>query len=173
MVLNNYYKYLAGIADNGLSNIGTGNKMSPTAIVDTSGTPRNFALNSQYSSVNSDILSNLDIRRNLKLVFGSGSAEEAADDYALASKINTFAAYNTETQASFDSAFKTVFIATVINNSGSNITVSEVGLEKILYTDPGNKDESYSFLMTRIVLTEPVTIPSGSSYTFSFIWSEN
>lgn len=173
MVLNNYYKYLAGIANNGLSNIGTGNKMSPTAIVDTSGTSRNFVLNSQYATLNADILSNLDIRRNLKLVFGTGSTEETADDYALASKINTFAAYSTETQASFDSAFKTVFIVTAINNSGSSITVSEVGLEKTLYTNTSDKDESHSFLMTRMVLTEPVTIPSGSSYTFSFIWSEN
>lgn len=99
----------------------------------------------------------------LKLCVGTGSATPASTDYAITNAdagltVITRTGTNDGTAASYTQDYIGVFSVTYKNETGSNVTVSEVGLI--------GSSQGMDILVAREIFT-PVTIEPGDSYTFT------
>lgn len=95
----------------------------------------------------------------ISIVVGSGDVAPTYDDYKMGNPLNL----STVTQSySTDGAVMT-FVKTFKNDSGSEVTVKEVGL----FGTPDNCD--CCVVLTRTVLSSPVTIANGEIKTFTVI----
>ena len=169
MILNNYWKWLnicqttnafndeyySPVYNIGLKNI-NGDTVSISPNTDSGGWPsRNFA--------------------NATVRFGSGSTDITADDYAMSddctssiSNVNV-----TFTSAASEDGLHRTISVTGINNSGSEVTITEVGYYKAIQwysRDDGWHDENVLFSKTK--LSEPLTLADGESFLINLAWNE-
>jgi hypothetical protein len=130
--------------------------------LDTSGNSRNI----DYSAI---------IRLNagagtsaFGIVVGSSDTPVTRDDYKLGSQIAhgsgtgqlMYGAVSFDTPTAYSTGYLFRAIRVFTNNSGADITVKEIGL----YANFA----SYYFCIARDVLTTPVTIPNGYSWTVRY-----
>lgn len=68
-------------------------------------------------------------------------------------------------------------VATGTNSSSDPITINEIGISKNMYFSSGNSSTSYprvcTFLFTRDVLEEPITVQPGSNFRIDYNWIVN
>jgi len=106
---------------------------------------------------------------NYGILVGSGTKSFSIDDYSLESKIphgtspGQLSYGESSIEGLFDDGTKLYFrvIRTFTNNSGSSITVSEVGL--------ASKGNGNYPLIARDLLPSPVSVPDGSTLTVRYI----
>jgi hypothetical protein len=102
------------------------------------------------------------------IVVGSSDTPVTRDDYKLGSQIShgngtgqlVYGAVSVDAPITYGTGYLTRVTRVFSNNSGSNVTVKEMG---IYSTQAG-----YSFCIIRDVLTTPVTIPDGYSWTVRY-----
>jgi hypothetical protein len=104
------------------------------------------------------------------IVVGSSDTPVTRDDYKLGSQIAhgsgtgqlMYGAMSIDPPVAYSTGYLTRLMRVFTNNSGGDVTVKEVGVV-ILYS--GNL---YYFLIIRDVLSTPVTIPNGYSWTVRY-----
>jgi hypothetical protein len=109
------------------------------------------------------------------ILVGSSDAAENFDDYILAAKIVSGTAAGQLSYAmqevhvrSYDSGakvFQNELKRFFNNNSGGNVSVSEIGLSGYI----GQSSTGYYVLMARDVLPSPVTVPNGGQLTVIYL----
>ena len=95
----------------------------------------------------------------ISIVIGSGDVAPTYDDYKMGNPLNL----STVTQSYSTDGGVMTFVKTFKNDSGSEVTVKEVGL----FGTPGIY--SYCVVLTRTVLSSPVTIANGETKTFTVV----
>ena len=95
----------------------------------------------------------------ISIVVGSGDVAPTYDDYKMGNPLNL----STVTQSYSTENGVMTFVKTFKNDSGSEVTVKEVGL----FGTP----DVYNFcvVLTRTVLSSPVTIANGETKTFTVV----
>lgn len=95
----------------------------------------------------------------ISIVIGSGDVAPTYDDYKMGNPLNL----STVTQSYSTNGGVMTFVKTFKNDSGSEVTVKEVGL----FGTPD--DYSNCVVLTRTVLSSPVTIANGETKTFTVV----
>jgi hypothetical protein len=133
-----------------------------TSTIDTGGTSRSLALSSNF-------IANAGVGVTTHgIVVGSSDTPVTRDDYKLGSQILhgsgtgqlMYGAMSWDAPVAYGTGYLTRGIRVFTNNSGADITVKEIGL----YIYNG----AYYFCIIRDVLTTPVTIPNGYSWTVRY-----
>lgn len=169
MILNNYWKWLnitqttngyntdynPPVYNIGLKNI-SGDTVPISPNTDNGGwETRNFA--------------------NATVRFGSGSGAITADDYAMSNDCtDDLGSINVSvTSAASEDGITRTMTITGLNNSGDDVTITEVGYAKIIQwhdRDSGMKTEYTLFSKTK--LSEPLTLADGDSFLINLAWNE-
>ena len=95
----------------------------------------------------------------ISIVIGSGDVAPTYDDYKMGNPLNL----STVTQSYTTNGGVMTFVKTFKNDSGSEVTVKEVGL----FGTPD--DYNCCVVLTRTVLSSPVTIANGETKTFTVV----
>lgn len=95
----------------------------------------------------------------ISIVVGSGDVAPTYNDYKMGNPLNL----STVTQSYSTTGGVMTFVKTFKNDSGSEVTVKEVGL----FGTPENY--SCCVVLTRTVLSSPVTIANGETKTFTVV----
>lgn len=95
----------------------------------------------------------------ISIVVGSGDVAPTYDDYKMGNPLNL----STVTQSYSTNGGVMTFVKTFKNDSGSEVTVREVGL----FGTPDNR--ACCVVLTRTVLSSPVTIANGETKTFTVV----
>lgn len=104
-----------------------------------------------------------DMLNGFVLFVGSGNTAVTVSDYKLASPLTLNAI-----SASCTPLNEKMFVQrTFLNNSANNVTVNEVGCYVFTTKQDGNKIPIV--MIGRKVLDNPVTIPVGETYTFTYV----
>lgn len=174
MILNNYWKWLYELRD--------GFSVSEQSLVKTDTTIKNLSGNyikivkranlNAYTII--PIIYNFTLRNNLSIRVGSGTNAESADDYNLGDdKTAQISNYTNTINVSFtDNSLKAVISVSGVNNSETPITISEVGIVKTLGTGYNSSLETDNVLIARKLLTTPLTVGAGNSFSLTFEWIE-
>jgi hypothetical protein len=133
-----------------------------TTIIDINGTSRTM------SSANVFTLSSGAGTTTYGIVVGSSDTPVTRDDYKLASQILhgsgtgqlMYGAMSFDAPTAYGTGYLFRAMRVFTNNSGADVTVKEIGL----YVNFGG----YYFCIARDVLTTPVTIPNGYSWTVRY-----
>jgi hypothetical protein len=105
---------------------------------------------------------------NYGIVVGSSDTPVTRDDYKLGSQILhgtgtgqlTYGAVSIDAPVAYGTGYLIRVVRVFTNNSGADITVKEIGIYSY--------STSYYFCIIRDVLTTPVTIPNGYSWTVRY-----
>lgn len=103
------------------------------------------------------------------LIIGSGTTPVKETDYKLESVISEGLTHISQTASAGsteDNKLLLTFTRTIRNESGNEITIGEIGLQKSLYEYEGTKGYKY-YLLAREVLAEPIKVSSGETFTVS------
>ena len=95
---------------------------------------------------------------------GTGTTPATVDDYCLENDVtSSFSqqSYQLSQMVTNDGKFETAFKFSGINNSGSTLTISEVGIDKFHYQD--SSSNQFTYLIFRDLLPTPVTVEAGQS----------
>jgi hypothetical protein len=134
-----------------------------TSILDTNGTSRTVASSLMTMQAGAGVTS-------YGIVVGSSDTPVTRDDYRLGSQIAhgsgtgqlMYSAMSHDAPTPYSTGYLTRAMRVFTNNSGGDVTVKEVGVV-IYYTN-----NPYYFLIIRDVLSTPVTIPNGYSWTVRY-----
>lgn len=96
------------------------------------------------------------------LFVGTGDTEVTETDYKLSSSI---ALSVTNASCKHNADGTTTVTRTFLNNTENEVIIKELGLYVFKYY---NSETSYAVMLGRKVLTTPVLIPVGASYTFTW-----
>ena len=96
---------------------------------------------------------------HISIVVGSGDVAPTYDDYKMGNPLDL----STVTQSYSTNGGVMTFVKTFKNDSGSEVTVKEVGL----FGTPENY--GCCVVLTRTVLSSPVTIANGETKTFTVV----
>ena len=185
MILNNFLKSKAAFSQrvNTCDADPYGWPTLSTGALDTSGnecTRIPYACPSSSASSIGPILARMwSERYDLSFVVGTGNTEPTANDYCLENDVTAnISSYSTSVNVTFeDGKFRTIATISGVNNTESDITISEVGVtKKYFYTTNGTSvsdNTFYNVLLIRHVLETPKVVPSGSGFTVTFQWDES
>lgn len=157
MITNNFKKIMAFYPH--ISNIDTIYNLASTlgGTVNWGGAYNDYSqsMNSGYSfGINTTNVTN---SGQYNIFTGSGTTTPTANDYTLETPVLLDYVNGTLSV----SGTTRVITHTLANNTGSSVTINEVALTA---TQAG----SDRYMLDRTVLANPVTIPDGSSYTFTY-----
>ena len=173
MVLNNYWNFVAYATTYFIPNQG-GYTYVDIGLKNISGTSV-FVLKASNGSISSeeDINRIYLVRKNLIPVIGSGTTEPEATDYALESPLTVAKySYTSNTQAE-NGVLKTLFTITGVNDTNSPITISEIGITKVLRTNQSYSDYTANTVMfIRELLETPYTVAAGAGFTLTYSFDE-
>jgi hypothetical protein len=133
------------------------------SILDTSGTSRSVTSSFFRADAGAGVSSH-------GIVVGSSDTPVTRDDYKLGSQIAhgngtgqlMYGAMSWDTPTAYGTGYLIRAIRVFTNNSGGDVTVKEIGVI-ISYSS-----SLYYFLIIRDVLSTPVTIPNGYSWTVRY-----
>ena len=180
MVLNNFWSLMAGLGNTIAYNSG----LQPTDIylVDTSGEVRRimFCNSTSTGSTTNYIHDANAYWWNLKAFVGSGTRTPTTDDYCLVDDITSsfnFFSLSYEAECRDGSC---ILVATIsgANNTGSTLTVSEVGLGKNLcwgtrVSETSWNTGNFDALYVREVLDNPIIVPPARGFTLTLEWVQS
>jgi hypothetical protein len=169
MILNNYWKWL-NITQT--TNAYTDDYYAPVyniGLKNLSGSEAAISPNSSQGGWETRNFANATVR------FGSGSGAITADDYAMSNDCtDDIDSINVSvTSAASDDGITRTMTITGINNSGNDVTITEVGYDKVIQwysRDDGWHTEHVLFSKTK--LSEPLTLADGDSFLINLAWNE-
>lgn len=167
MVLNNYWKAVRNL---GLMYGGSGTFDS--GMINVSGT----AIPNLLTYISGTASAGLwQIRtKGISARVGKGDAAVTVNDYSLDDDCTaSFDNYSVTHNLGIDNALTDVFTISGDNNTGSEITLTEVGITKTYSGQNEVSDSSTQEVMfARLLLSTPVTVPAGGSFQLSVKWEE-
>lgn len=172
MILNNWYNYVNYV--NTTFPVFS-NRSADMNIIATDGThltevSTGAATNSSwYAKANS----NMAPFGSLSCCVGSGTDEPSANDHSLGTDISssvTSLSLNYATSVVSNNSKVSTFNITGRNSTGSDMTISEVGITKLIYCQ-SMFDDRY-VLMLRELLPTPLTVPDGKGFFITITWTE-
>ena len=174
MILNNYWKWLNICQTTKAYNDDYNAPVYNIGIIDTTGNKKPISPNDSSSgwSEANHWCRNFAIG---SILFGSGNDDISATDYSMSNDCTSSVGnvnYNVTSSANDDGFSRTITI-TGYNNSGSELTITEVGYAKSLFwhdRDLGN--QYYSALFCKTKLNEPLTLPVGGNFLINLAWTE-
>jgi hypothetical protein len=136
---------------------------SSTSIYDTGGTSRSVGILTWKVDAGSGVAT-------YGIVAGTSDTPVTRDDYKLGSQIShgngtgqlMYGAMSHDAPTTYSTGYLTRAIRVFTNNSGDSITVKEIGIYVSYASYP------YYFCIIRDVLSTPVTIPNGYSWTVRY-----
>jgi hypothetical protein len=136
------------------------------SVTDTGGTSRNTI----YSSVPAMSLNAGSGVSTYGIVVGTSDTPVTRDDYKLGSQIShgtgvsqlTYGAMSLDAPVTYSTGYLLRTVRVFTNNSSDSVTVKEVGIYCTATTS------GYYFCLIRDVLSTPVTIPNGYSWTVRY-----
>lgn len=163
MILNNYWKWLEAAT---MHPITSSSNYCPCTFVDILGNP--------YSRVTTVIDAKLnDFSFGISARLGTGDNTLTADDYCLTSDISSSVSNLICTMQSnvSNNGLNRVFTITGINSSNEEIEITEVGIQRIMYTDWGVGSDKIA-LLAIAKLSEPIEVPVGEGFSIVLNWAE-
>ena len=177
MLLNNYWNYLNAFGDN-LPDI-TDYYAEIPALSFMDAPAMNFnVIVGMYntSSYVPQMSSNYAIRYNLGIALGTGSTAVAPTNYNLNSEIASGTipdlTYNISTGVDQD-VLKLTAIISGTNASANQLTISELGIYKNVYTLQINGSDCWRLLFLRHILESPKVVQPGQGFSFAFEWIDS
>ena len=172
MILNNYWIFVGymlrdwNIFDNRYDNIG---------LLDTNGI--DFAIplgiRSDYGSQEPPMRNHMP-RVDLHVAVGTSTTAPTAGDYNLGNDISgSLTSYSESVTSSANgSTLTTIAVASGVNTTGNTITISELGIYKLMYGGQYGTGSRVKVYFVRHLLDEPKVVPSGESFSLTFEWIE-
>lgn len=107
----------------------------------------------------------------INLICGSGTTEPALDDYCLESPFTSLIPVGWSSAPIYENDVITgrTFSKTLQNNTGDDITVSEIGIVGSNRTSSTAMNDSNTVLLERTVLDTPVTVANGETFTIQYV----
>ena len=172
MILNNYWRLKHAI-DTGIFRYANGWwAIENIGLIDVNGNSFDTVVSTDPSQYNY-MVSNMQLKTNLSVKLGTGTRAESLTDYALANDItNNISSLNYSFATAY-SGGKEITTCTITgsNNTGAEISISEIGLIKAIYRDGVATSYNYTMLC-RAVLDESIVVASGDGFTYTFLWEE-
>lgn len=171
MVLSNYWKAL-----NSLKLLTGGNGHAPTGMVMTNGSTLANILTYIGGGSDADVRSNRWRLRdsNISAVVGKGSGTISAEDYALfddcTSSFSNFSVANAAGAST--EGFSQVVTISGQNNSGEDITITEVGIVKTYERRETYPEGGGTVMFAKIQLDSPVLVPNNGTFQITVQWLE-
>ena len=172
MILNNYWIFVGfmlkdyDVLDNRYYNIG---------LLDTGGVDFAIPLGIRTDYGNPQYAINNHLPRlDLHVAVGSGTTEPTPYDYNLANdRSGSFVTYSESvvTQAN-GSTITSIATASGVNMSGNSITITELGIYKLMYGGQYGTGARPKVFFIRHLLDEPKVVPHGESFSLTFEWVE-
>ena len=125
------------------------------------------------SSVNT--ATNWSSRYGISLRIGTGTTTPQASDHNLTTDITNsmFNVQQTLNSIYSDGQLKTVMTISGTNNTGSTITITEIGVLKSVYKFvPPSSYSATSALLSHDLLNTPLTVPSGNGFNIVYEWDQ-
>lgn len=174
MILNNYWKWLNICQTTQGYNNDYNAPIYNIGIIDTMGVERAISPNDSQSGW---IEPNAPRKfASGSILFGSGNDDISATDYAMSNDCtSSIGNVNyTITSSATDNGFSRTITVTGYNNSGSELTITEVGYAKGLrWHDREEGNQNYSALFCKTKLNEPLTLPAGGNFLINIAWNES
>ena len=170
MILKNYWALCEAYSEASGSYSNT--YYFPVKPVKTSGTEaETFSMS--LSSAN--VIGQMMPKNGLEVLVGSGSTEPDYEDYALAqdetANFDNYSVTQTRTMSATGEGYDIVFLVTGNNNTGSSITLTEVGIIKKVSSSFASPDDT-TIMLARFLLADPIPVADGGAFTFAFKWSD-
>ena len=169
MILTNYWKWLNITQTTNAYNNDYYNPTYNIGLIDLNGDETPISPNTDSGGWESRNFENGAIR------FGSGTDDVAITDYSMnndcTSSIGNIE-YNM-TSSGTEEGFSRTITVTGYNNSGSELTITEVGYAKAIQwysRDDGWHDNSILFCKTK--LNTPLFLPAGANFLIDISWNE-
>ena len=133
---------------------------------------------SGYASYITPIAPNYSLYYGLTVKVGSGTTEPTIDDYCMTSnETSNFTQYTVTSSTSVENASVVIsFAVSGVNNTGSAITISEIGIYKSFLYKSANDTSNVFYQPTMLVhnlLDDIITVQPGSSFQFLYKWTES
>ena len=172
MVLNNYYSWRSTVdrvEGNGY-----------ITVVNDAGNQVTIFSNYNYNwqRYNMSLVPNNGDDKILFVTIGTGTATPTLDNYCLTDILSTTSnssgasitnySYSIQTSSTADDARTTIVISGV-NNTGSTITISELGLYKKMWYQE-DVDRYYNVYFIRETLNNPIEVPPHRGFFIAFEW---
>ena len=171
MILNNYWK-LKATCDRGNFSLTVNETSTNWGIVGFEGSMINILTNSLANGNMTYFVPNICTKRNLFARVGSGSGEPTADSYALSNDItSSISDFQYRFEITLDSG-KTITTCLIggTNNTGSSITLTEIGIGKTFARYIDNTTSEALLVIHK--LEEPKTVPANTGFRLTFEWVE-
>lgn len=170
MVLSNYWKALklATIFD-GYSSP----KYIDLGLVKINGDKSENILYSNGYRYQSFIQYNTKIRQFNGVRVGIGTGQIQPSDYCLFNDI-TSGIGNLEFEvihSTLDNKFSSIINISGINNTGSEIIITELGITKTFIIDTDGT-QGAPIMLAKLLLNRPVTVPANGAFAFTIEWDE-
>ena len=171
MILSNYWKALHSLKDL-MSNSGEAN-MIDYGMIGLDGNDygtinMGWDTNGDYSVV----FKNVKLRTDgISVRIGTGTGEVSVTDYSLFNDItsNISDVVVSNNYIPSREGYKQILTITGINPTAEAITITEAGITKAFYAHPAQKDP---LLLAKTVLTKPIKVEPGDSFSLSLEWLE-
>lgn len=181
MVLKNYYKMLEWLDDYSCYASGGPEGKKDYHMVDINGNNVGqiiySTLQSYFWASEKNIYSNTKLRKDLGVRIGKGEGDISINDYSLSddctadiSSLNITDSYGYNAD---NNDYEHIYTITGTNNSQSAITITEIGLTKILYGSSSSPYYTSPILIAKINLDEPISVDSGDGFIINVVWSNN
>lgn len=185
MILNNYWNFIIGATNQSYYvTQGTESVTTSFGCKNTSGMDLAVAVGGYGVSSNEELgnafLDQIREHSLLDAIVGSGDTDPTPTDYDLDTDItSSITNYAASANISADAnGLHTVITVSGQNNTGSSITIAEIGVIKwvhsVIYhrSDEPMPDPDNKCLFVRHVLDSPKTVPNGEGFNLTFEWTE-
>lgn len=166
MVLQNFW-----IIQRFVNTYSTSTLYNPTGMLTTNGD----TIAAIQSGNTTQAMNNYGVGMLTSLLFGTGTTDVSVLDYSLDTDITDSLSVSTTAIVGNDSSSSTIqYQASIINNSGDDITITEIGIKKILRASLSTATTTYvnrDILVAREVLDTPITIAAGETKTINYVWT--
>lgn len=173
MILNNYWKWLNICQTTNAYNDDYNPPVYSIGIIDTTGVEKAISPNDGTGGWNDS-----GAPRNFtmgSILFGSGNDDISATDYSMSNDCTSSIGnvnFNITSSAN-DNGFSRTITVTGYNNSGSELTITEVGYAKALrWHDRDYGYQRYSALFCKTKLNTPLVLPAGANFLIDISWNE-
>lgn len=187
MILNNYWNFIVGATNQswysveGSYSVTTSFGCKNTSGMDLAVCVGGYGLGSEeQTALGNAFMDQIREHALLDVIVGSGDTDPTPADYDLDTDITSnITNYATSANISADAnGLHTVITVSGQNNTGSSITIAEIGVIKRVRSqiyhrsDDPMPDPDEKCLFVRHVLDSPKTVPNGEGFNLTFEWTE-
>ena len=168
MILNNFRTWRSYTMSHNLLQGRTGTDFVNIGLVDMSrNTGWKFACSTYVDGTNANWTFN-----SPSSYIGSGTTEPTEMDYTLATdETSKFSNIQRTTNISADGgSWLLVHTISGVNVSGSDVTISEIGLTIKLTVSNDVVTQVVEFMLVRALLDQPLVVPAGKGFSLTFQW---